>query len=42
VYAHPLAFRDLKRYHDHQAQREVNLEMENERLFKGGDLSGTA
>lgn len=39
VYAHPLAFRDLK--NDAvitAAQREVNLEMENERLFKGGDL----
>lgn len=39
VYAHPLAFRDLK--NDTAiiaAQREVNLAMENERLFKGGDL----
>lgn len=39
VYAHPLAFRDLK--NDTvitAAQREVNLTMENERLFKGGDL----
>lgn len=39
VYAHPLAFRDLK--NDTvitAAQREVNMEMENERLFKGGDL----
>lgn len=39
MYAHPLAFRDLKA--DTvitQAQREVSLEMENSRLFKGGDL----
>lgn len=39
VYAHPLAFRDLK--NDtviSTAQREVMLAMENERLFKGGDL----
>lgn len=39
MYAHPLAFRDLKK--DAvitQAQREVSLEMENNRLFKGGDL----
>jgi len=39
VYAHPLAFRDLKL--DTvitTAQRDVNIEMENERLFKGGDL----
>lgn len=39
VYAHPLCFRDLK--NDPvitQAQREVNLESENNRLFKGGDL----
>lgn len=39
LYAHPLAFRDLKG--DSvitQAQREVSLEMENNRLFKGGDL----
>lgn len=38
-YAHPLAFRDLKT--DTvitAAQREVSLEMENNRLFKGGDL----
>ena len=39
VYAHPLAFRDLK--NDAvitAAQREVATAMENERLFKGGDL----
>lgn len=39
VYAHPLAFRDLK--NDTAittAQREVAVAMENERLFKGGDL----
>lgn len=39
VYAHPLAFRDLKNDSTiTQAQREVNLAMENERLFKGGDI----
>jgi N4-gp56 family major capsid protein len=39
VYAHPLAFRDLKQDSTiTQAQREVVLEMENNRLFKGGDL----
>lgn len=39
VYAHPLAFRDLKKSSAiQQAQREVVLQMENERLFKGGDL----
>jgi hypothetical protein len=39
VYAHPLAFRDLKNDSVIQAaQREVALAMENERLFKGGDL----
>lgn len=38
-YAHPLAFRDLKKDTAlRQAQREVRLEMENNRLFKGGDL----
>lgn len=38
-YAHPLAFRDLKKDTTiTQAQREVSLEMENNRLFKGGDL----
>lgn len=39
VYAHPLAFRDLRNDTTiTQAQREVNLEMENNRLFQGGDL----
>jgi N4-gp56 family major capsid protein len=39
VYAHPLAFRDLKQSTTiTQAQREVRLEVENNRLFKGGDL----
>jgi N4-gp56 family major capsid protein len=39
LYAHPLAFRDLKGDTTiTAAQREVNLEMENNRLFKGGDL----
>jgi N4-gp56 family major capsid protein len=39
VYAHPLAFRDLKKDSTiTQAQREVSLEMENNRLFQGGDL----
>lgn len=39
VYAHPLAFRDLQSNAAiQQAQREVRLEMENNRLFKGGDL----
>ncbi len=39
LYAHPLAFRDLKGDTTiTQAQREVSLEMENNRLFKGGDL----
>lgn len=39
VYAHPLAFRDLAQSSAiQQAQREVKLEMENNRLFKGGDL----
>lgn len=39
VFAHPLCFRDLK--NDPvitAAQREVNLEKENNRLFKGGDI----
>jgi len=39
LYAHPAAFNDLKS--DPvitQAQREVTLQMENERLFEGGDL----
>lgn len=39
MYAHPLAFRDLKADTAlRQAQREVSVEMENNRLFKGGDL----
>lgn len=39
MYAHPLAFRDLKGDTAiTAAQREVSLEMENNRLFKGGDL----
>ena len=39
VYAHPLAFRDLKADSAlRQAQREVSVQMENNRLFKGGDL----
>lgn len=39
MYAHPLAFRDLRQDATFvQAQREVSLEMENNRLFKGGDL----
>lgn len=39
VYAHPLAFRDLKGDSTiTQAQREVMLEAENNRLFKGGDI----
>ena len=39
VYAHPYAFNDLKNDEVfRQAQREVRLEMENERLFEGGDL----
>ena len=39
AYCHPLAFRDLA--NDSvitQAQREVRIEMENNRLFQGGDL----
>jgi N4-gp56 family major capsid protein len=39
AYAHPFAFNDLKT--DPvitAAQREVNMQMENERLFEGGDL----
>lgn len=39
VFAHPLCFRDLK--NDPvitQAQREVSLAAENNRLFKGGDI----
>ena len=43
LYVHPLAFRDLKNDSTiTQAQREVRLEMENNRLFKGGDLLGIA
>jgi len=39
LYTHPLAFRDLKNDTTiTTAQREVRLEMENNRLFKGGDL----
>lgn len=41
LYTDPRCFRDLKNETSSpivQAQREVNLEMENNRLFKGGDL----
>ncbi len=39
VFAHPLCFRDLKENTAMQtAQREVSLQMENSRLFDGGDL----
>jgi N4-gp56 family major capsid protein len=39
VYAGPRTFRDLKANSTiQQAQREVQLEMENNRLFQGGDL----
>jgi len=39
VYANSRAFRDLKTNTTiTQAQREVSLAMENERLFKGGDI----
>lgn len=39
VYAGPEPFRDLKNNAEmQQAQREVKLEMENNRLFQGGDL----
>lgn len=39
LYAHPYAFNDLKNDATiTQAQREVQLQMENERLFEGGDL----
>jgi N4-gp56 family major capsid protein len=41
MYADPRCFRDLKAETSSplvQAQREVNIQMENERLFKGGDL----
>lgn len=40
-YADPRSFRDLKQESSSpiiQAEREVRLEMENNRLFKGGDL----
>jgi N4-gp56 family major capsid protein len=41
LYVDPRCFRDLKQESSSpiiQAQREVNIAMENERLFKGGDL----
>jgi N4-gp56 family major capsid protein len=39
MYAHPYAFNDLKQDSTiTQAQREVSMQMENERLFEGGDL----
>lgn len=39
MYAHPYAFNDLKADTTiTQAQREVQLQMENDRLFEGGDL----
>jgi N4-gp56 family major capsid protein len=41
LYTDPRCFRDLKQESSSpiiQAQREVNMTMENERLFKGGDL----
>jgi N4-gp56 family major capsid protein len=39
MYAHPYAFNDLKADTTLvQAQRDVQLQMENERLFEGGDL----
>jgi N4-gp56 family major capsid protein len=39
MYAHPYAFDDLKNNATiTQAQREVQLQMENERLFEGGDI----
>jgi N4-gp56 family major capsid protein len=39
AYAHPYCFRDLKENSTMtQAQREVSLQMENSRLFDGGDL----
>jgi N4-gp56 family major capsid protein len=39
VWAHPYAFADLKDNAEiKQAQREVMLEVENNRLFQGGDL----
>jgi N4-gp56 family major capsid protein len=39
MYAHPYAFNDLKSNSVMmQSQRDVQLQMENERLFEGGDL----
>jgi N4-gp56 family major capsid protein len=39
AFAHPLAFRDLKTNSTiTQAQREVTLEMQNNKLFQGGDI----
>jgi len=39
VFAHPLAFRDLKNNSTiQQAQREVSVTMQNNKLFQGGDL----
>jgi hypothetical protein len=39
MYANSRSFRDLKNNSDmKQAQREVTLEVENNRLFEGGDL----
>lgn len=39
VFAHPLAFRDLKNNSTiQQAQREVTLANQNNKLFQGGDL----
>lgn len=39
VFAHPLCFRDLKENATiQQAQREVSLSKQNNKLFKGGDL----
>lgn len=39
MYAHPLAFRDLKKDTTlTNAQKDVKLEMENSRIFQGGDL----
>ena len=39
VFAHPLAFRDLKDNATiQQAQREVSVTMQNNKLFQGGDI----
>jgi N4-gp56 family major capsid protein len=39
AFAHPLCFRDLRTDSTiTQAQREVSLQMENSRLFEGGDI----